>query len=93
MKREVRPTPAFTRASKRLIKQQPEADDEIRAAVDLLREDAFQPSLRTHKLKGKLAGRYACSLGYDLRIVFKIVERDGAEAVLLLNVGTHDTVY
>jgi mRNA interferase YafQ len=34
-----------------------------------------------------------CSIGYDLRIVFEFVQHEGAEAVLLLTVGTHDEVY
>jgi mRNA-degrading endonuclease YafQ of YafQ-DinJ toxin-antitoxin module len=32
--------------------------------------DAAHASLRTHKLRGSLAGCWACSAGYDLRIVF-----------------------
>ncbi len=31
--------------------------------------------------------------GYDLRIVFDIVEHEGTEAILLLSVGTQDEVY
>ena len=49
--------------------------------------------LRTHKLHGELVGSWACSAGYDLRVVFAFVEHDGAEAVLLQSVGTHDEVY
>ena len=56
-------------------------------------EDAFQAGLKTHKLKGELAGSWACSVGYDLRLIFDFVEHEGAEAILLQNVGTHDEVY
>ena len=31
--------------------------------------------------------------GYDLRIVFEFVQHEGAEAILLQAVGTHDQVY
>lgn len=58
-----------------------------------LADDAFQTALKTHKLKGELAGSWACSAGYDLRIVFEFVQYEGAEAILLQNVGTHDDVY
>jgi mRNA-degrading endonuclease YafQ of YafQ-DinJ toxin-antitoxin module len=44
-------------------------------------------------LKGKLAGSWASSVGYDLRIVFSFVEHEGAEAILLGTVGTHEEVY
>ena len=56
-------------------------------------DDAFDPRLRTHKLKGQLANCWASSAGYDLRIVFELVQRSGAEAILLLSIGTHDEVY
>jgi len=67
--------------------------EDIRAALELLAEDAFHPQLRTHKLKGKLRGSWACSAGYDLRIVFKYVQHEETEAILLETVGTHDEVY
>lgn len=59
----------------------------------MLECDVFHPSLRTHKLSGDLAGLWSSSAGYDLRIVFELVHYNGAEAVLLLSVGTHDEVY
>ena len=56
-------------------------------------EDAFQAVLKTHKLKGELTGSWACSAGYDLRLIFEFVQHAGAEAILLQNIGTHDEVY
>jgi mRNA-degrading endonuclease YafQ of YafQ-DinJ toxin-antitoxin module len=61
--------------------------------LDLLATDCFHPSLKTYKLKAELEGSWACSAGYDLRIVFKFVECQGTEAILLLTVGTHEEVY
>jgi mRNA-degrading endonuclease YafQ of YafQ-DinJ toxin-antitoxin module len=61
--------------------------------LETLAEDAFDPMLKTHKLKGELAGSWACSASYNLRIVFEFVQHEGAEAVLLQAVGTHDEVY
>ena len=84
---------AFVRAAKRLLKRQLLSADELRMALNLLAEDAFDPRLRTHKLKGELDGTWACSLGYDLRILFELVEHEGAEGILLLSIGTHDEVY
>jgi len=67
--------------------------EDIKAALEFLSEDAYDSRLRTHKLKGKLEGSWACSAGYDLRIIFSFVEHEGAEAILLETVGTHDEVY
>ena len=84
--------PLYERRNGELGKD-PRVAEDIRAALELLAEDAFHPQLRTHKLKGKLKGSWACSAGYDLRIVFKYVQHEGTEAILLETVGTHDEVY
>lgn len=93
MKRLLLPSSAFVRAAKRSVKKNPSLADDIEAALELLAEDAFHPQLRTHKLKGPLEGSWACSAGYDLRIVFSFGDHEGSEAILLETVGTHDEVY
>jgi mRNA interferase YafQ len=61
-----------------------------------LQADAYDPSLKTHKLSGKLISNLACSCGYDCRIVF-VIEKDlynpDTENIVLLDIGTHDDVY
>jgi addiction module RelE/StbE family toxin len=86
-------SPAFVRAAKRFARKQPAAAEAIHQTLNQLQDDAFDPRLRTHKLKGDLAGCWASSAAYDLRIVFQLVQHGGAEAILLLSVGTHDEVY
>jgi mRNA-degrading endonuclease YafQ of YafQ-DinJ toxin-antitoxin module len=76
-----------------VVKKNPEIAPMLRAALESLAEDAFHAALKTHKLKGDLAGLWACSAGYDLRIVFEFVQHEGAEALLLQTVGTHNEVY
>ena len=93
MKRSLLPSAAFVRTARRFTKKHPDAAEHLQAALELLAEDAHHPALRSHKLKGKLAKSWACSAGYDLRIVFQFVQNQGAEAILLEAVGTHDEVY
>lgn len=59
----------------------------------MLGTEPFQARLKTHKLKGELKDSYACSAGYDLRIIFKFVEYEQKQAILLESIGTHDEVY
>jgi len=75
------------------LKKHPQAAEDLEATLLLLSEDAFDPRLKTHKLKGDLDAVWACSAGYDLRILFELVQHEGAEAILLLTMGTHDEVY
>jgi mRNA-degrading endonuclease YafQ of YafQ-DinJ toxin-antitoxin module len=51
--------------------------------------------LHSHKLKGELAGAWACTVDYDKRILFEFSQKpeSGEEEILLLTMGTHDEVY
>ena len=93
MKRALLRSRAFIRDARRVARRSPELAPEIRAALILLEADAFHPALKTHKLKGKLVGSWACAAAYDLRIIFTFMEHEGGEAVLLEAIGTHDEVY
>ncbi len=93
MKRVLLRSSAFARAAKRLVKKHPRVAEDLRITLELLSEDAFHLKLKTHKLKGDMEGTLACSAGYDLRILFEFVQHEGAEAILLQTVGSHDEVY
>lgn len=86
-------SPAFGRDPRARLKSHPGTAAAIEAALEQLSADAAHPSLRTHELRGPLAGCWACSAGRDLCIVFAYVPHEGAEAILLLALGTHDQVY
>jgi len=86
-------SPAFGRDLRRWLKSHPDTAASIEAALEQLSADAAHASLRAHKLRGQLAGCWACSAGYDLRVVFEYTQHEGAEAILLLALGTHDEVY
>ncbi|KKT40119.1 MAG: Plasmid stabilization system [Candidatus Giovannonibacteria bacterium GW2011_GWA2_44_13b] len=53
----------------------------------LFRQDAFRPSLETHKLGGKLKNDWAYSINKDYRIHFYFVSDN---VVVYLNIGTHE---
>jgi mRNA-degrading endonuclease YafQ of YafQ-DinJ toxin-antitoxin module len=93
VKRLLLPSKAFTGRAKAVLKKHRQWAPEIRATLELLAADCFHPRLKTHKLKAELEGCWACSAGYDLRIIFKFVEHEGSEAILLLTIGTHEEVY
>ena len=71
MRRLLLQSAAFVWAARRLVKKHPSAAPALRAALEALAADAFNPALKTHKLKGELAGSWACSAGYDLRIDYR----------------------
>ncbi|MFN3481157.1 MAG: type II toxin-antitoxin system YafQ family toxin, partial [Thermodesulfovibrionales bacterium] len=79
----------FIRCANKLIKGSPDLDPKLEKILLLLKENPFNPSLKTHALSGNLKGKYACSLTHDLRIIFKLT----SETIHLLDIGTHDEVY
>jgi mRNA interferase YafQ len=93
LKRLLLPSKSFLRSVRRFVRKNPQLEQELQLSLELLSSDAFHPQLKTHKLKGKLAGSWACSAGYDLRIVFQFVKYNDQEAILLEGIGTHDEVY
>lgn len=56
----------------------------------LFSNNMSDPSLRLHKLSGKLKGHLAFSIDYDLRIIFRYTN-DGS--ILFVDIGSHDNVY
>ena len=85
----------FVRAFSRVVRRQPELRTKIERPLRQLAEEPFHPSLHSHKLKGELAGVWACTVDYDNRILFEFVQgsESGAEEICLLTMGTHDEVY
>ncbi len=80
---------------KGLVRKNPQLRLLIEETLRQLADDPFHPSLRTHKLRGDLVGCWSCSVDYSYRIIFEFVvdPEEGKEAILLLNIGTHDEVY
>ena len=83
-------SPAFVRAYKKQIKNQPATQQLFAEKVTLFLQDPFHPQLRTHKLKGILKGFYSFSIEYDLRVIFYFAND---MEVIFENIGTHDEVY
>ena len=80
---------SFRKKSKKLLLKIPSLKATYEDILQKLATDPFDPALHTHALAGALKGRYACSLTYDLRIVFRLYD----DIVHLLDVGDHDEVY
>jgi addiction module RelE/StbE family toxin len=79
----------FAKKAKKLLKRNSELKHAYIELYNKLRDDPFNPSLKTHGLSGNLKGRYTCSLTADIRIMFKLSD----DTIHLLEIGSHDEVY
>lgn len=63
--------------------------------MKLLEQDPFDPKLKSHKLQGILEDTGACSVAYDVRIIFTFVKNttNAETELLLIDLGTHEEVY
>ena len=53
----------------------------------IFRQNPHHPSLKTHKLTGRLKGFWSFSIGYKYRIIFETINKN---TVHFHSVGTHD---
>ena len=85
----------FAKRFKKLLRKNLQLQGKVLQVLEFLQQDPFTPLLETHKLKGKLEGKYACTVAFDLRIVFvfEISLENDLTPILLLDIGTHDEVY
>ena len=91
----LRSTPKFEKAYRKFVRKHPWCQQKLDQALRQMALDVFAPMLETHKLSGKLAGLWTCTCGYDCRLVFAI-EKDrttGTEAIVSIDLGTHEEVY
>lgn len=65
--------------------------DKVDFTIEKFFNNPFDPLLRNHELKGKLAGKRSISVTGDIRIIFE--EYDNYVLVIMLDVGTHNQVY
>ena len=86
-------TQRFIKASEKFISKNPELIDTFKSTITRLEQDPFDPTLKTHKLKGKLSGLLSCSINYYFRIVFLLDYSSKPAQIILLNIGSHEQVY
>ncbi|MDA1038239.1 MAG: type II toxin-antitoxin system mRNA interferase toxin, RelE/StbE family [bacterium] len=78
-------TPSFLRSLKKLPD---ELQEEAIEKIELLSSVKNHESLKVHKLKAELSGRYSFSVNYKTRIVFRLLGKP--PQALLLAIGDHD---
>lgn len=84
-------TETYIKKASKFLKKHPEIVSQYEKTLKILEADPAHPSLRLHKLKGKLNQLYSVSINISYRITleFYISENE----ILLVNIGSHDDVY
>lgn len=84
-------TEAYEKRAKRFLKKHPALVNLYKKIIRLLALNPFHPSLRLHKLQGKLKDLYSISINLQYRITLELLIID--KEIVLIDIGTHEAVY
>ena len=82
---------SYLRRARKFLNKHPELRGQYQKTLELLELDPAHPSLRLHRLKGRLSDLHSVSINISYRITIEFVIE--GNAILLVNVGKHDHVY
>jgi mRNA-degrading endonuclease YafQ of YafQ-DinJ toxin-antitoxin module len=82
---------SYLQRAHKFLKRHPELRKQYQKTLELLELNPQHPSLRLHKLEGKLSGLSSVSINVSYRIVIEMIISD--HEIMLINVGSHDQVY
>ena len=82
---------SYNKKATKFIKKHKDLKNQYEKTLKLLEIDPYHPSLRLHKLQGKLEKLHSISINitYRITIEFIIVDRE----IIMIDVGHHDSVY
>jgi len=82
---------SYLKKEKRFFKKHPNIKERYAKTLRLLMYDPHHPSLRLHKLQGKLHKYHSVSISMSYRIVIELLITD--KEIILIDIGSHDEVY
>jgi mRNA-degrading endonuclease YafQ of YafQ-DinJ toxin-antitoxin module len=84
-------TQSYIRRASKFIRKHPQLIGQYAKTLKLLELNPFHPSLRFHKLSGKLSELYSVSINISYRITMEFVISE--KTIIPVNIGSHDEVY
>ncbi len=84
-------TEKYIKKAAKFIKKYPELIGQYEKTLKLLELNPYHPSLRLHKLSGRLSELYSVSINITYRISINFIVDD--DKIIPISIGTHDEVY
>ena len=84
-------TESYNKRAAKFIKKHPDLLSQYQKTLELLEMNPHHPSLRLHKLKGKLSELYSISINISYRISIDFIFED--DQIIPIDVGSHDEIY
>lgn len=88
---EILYTESYLKRAGKFIRKHPDLISQYEKTLKILEINPYHPSLRLHKLHGKLSELYSVSINisYHLTIIFLIKD----DKIIPIDIGSHDEVY
>ncbi len=82
---------SYVKRAKKFLHKHPEVRSQYQKTLELLEVNPHHPSLRLHKLEGRLSALHSVSINISYRVVlhFTMLEKE----IVLVDIGGHDQVY
>jgi mRNA-degrading endonuclease YafQ of YafQ-DinJ toxin-antitoxin module len=88
---EILYTDSYLKRAGKFIKKHPDLISQYEKTLKLLEVNPYHPSLRLHKLRGKLSEPYFVSINISYRVtIIFLIDND---KIIPVDIGSHDEVY
>ncbi len=88
---EIRFSEGYEKRAIKFFKKHKDLFDRYRKTIELLQLNPQHPSLRIHKLQGKLNQYASVSINMQYRVIVDFIIVD--KVIILIDIGSHDDVY
>lgn len=82
---------SYIKRARKFLKKHPEVHSQYRKTLEFLELNPYHPSLRLHRLQGRLSELSSVSINMRYRIVLEMVIQEND--IILVDIGNHDQVY
>ena len=84
-------TDRYLKSAEKFFKKHKSLLSQYEKVMKILENNPKHPSLRLHKLSGKLSGVYSISINISYRILIYFLISD--DKIIPIDIGSHDDVY
>ena len=88
---EILYTESYLKRAGKFIKKHPDLISLYEKTLNILEINPYHPSLRLHKLQGKLSELYSVSINISYRMTIIFLIKD--DKIIPIDLGSHDEVY
>ena len=84
-------TLTYEKKLEKFKRKHPKLKNQYKKTLLTLTTDPYHPSLRLHKLKGKLQDYYSVSINLQYRIMLDFIIQE--DKIILIDIDKHDYIY